>query len=130
MTTEDYEKMIRNAFEEIFNRKDPNAVDKFFAKDVTLHVGKETMQGLDEGKRIVKERNAAIPDYHCTIDDIIIMGNKAAVRWHSRGKAIKDFAEFKSGMSINYTGITIFERKDNLISNLWRYSTFIDVVKK
>jgi len=127
MTTEDYEKMIRKAFEDIFNRKNFNAADNFFAKDVILNVGKDTIKGLEEAKRIIKERSTAIPDYHCTIDDIIIMGDKAAVRWHSRGKAIKDFAEFKAATPVNYVGITLFERKDNLISKLWRYSTFIDI---
>lgn len=127
MESQKYEKMLRAFFNEVINQKDLNAIPKFLSQDILMHDGKTTIKGIDEGKRILKERNAAIPDFHCTLDDIIIMGEKAAVRWHCTGKALKDFADFKAEKNINYSGITIFEMKDNHLIRLWEYGTAVDV---
>lgn len=90
--------------------------------------GKDTIHGAQEGKQLIKKRSEAIPDYHCTVDDILVAGNKAAVRWHSTGKAIKDFANFKAGKNTNYSGMSMFELKDGLIVKVWEYGTAVDIV--
>ncbi len=127
MKDQEYEKVLRQAYEEILNQKKFDISDRIFAKDVVMYDGKDTVRGLEEGKRLIRERSEAVPNFHTTIDDILISGNKAAVRWHSSGKAIRDFADFKAGQETKYEGVTVFEMQNNLISKLWQYGTAIDI---
>jgi len=130
MKEQEYENLLRDAYEQVLNRKNVDASDKIFSKDVTMYDGKDIVKGLEEAKKLIRARSEAIPNFHCTIEDILISKNKAAVRWKCSGKAIKDFANFKANKEICYQGVTIFEAKDNRIVRLWQYGTAVDIVPK
>jgi steroid delta-isomerase-like uncharacterized protein len=58
------------------------AYDEVLAADVVLHSATgEDVRGLKEFKKRVSEHGAAFPDSHVTIDDMIVEGNKAVVRY-------------------------------------------------
>ena len=56
--------------------------DKMFATNCVLHSATgEDVQGLKELKKRASEHGGAFPDTHIIINDMIVEGNKAAVRY-------------------------------------------------
>jgi len=57
------------------------AIDEFFATDYVTHGGHYvTHGGLKDYKRSISELYSAFPDIHFTIDDMVVEGDKVAVR--------------------------------------------------
>lgn len=124
---QNYEKFLRELYEDVLNQKNFAVLDKFFSRDIIIHDGRRMLKGLEEAKRTIKERSDAIPDFYCQLEDILIEGNKAVVRWRSTGNPVKDFVDFRTGKEFHYRGMTLFEKSDNLIVRLWEYATLMDV---
>ena len=127
MGEQDYEKMICEMYEQIINKKDADAADRYFTKDVVMEDGRLTINGLEEAKRLIKERSEAIPDYKCKVDDVVISKNKGVARWEAHGMPLKDTGDFKAGKPIDYRGITLFELDGDKVSRVWQYGTGVDI---
>lgn len=81
MSTEQNKNTIRRIFEEAFNKKDLSSLDNLASKDVIINYSDiaEPVRGLSTFKKVRSESNAAFPDVHFTIEDIIAEGDKVAV---------------------------------------------------
>jgi predicted ester cyclase len=73
--SQDYKEMINRLFEEVWNKGNAEAADEFYAPG-------DYLEGL---KQVARELNAAFPDYHVTINDMVVEGDKIAVYWTGRG---------------------------------------------
>jgi len=57
-------------------------IDELFATDVVFHGGTgEDTCGLKDVKQSTSEWYSAFPDNYFTLDDIVVEGDKVAVRW-------------------------------------------------
>jgi len=60
--------------------------DELYATNIVLHPGMgEDIHGLKDFKQYVSNLCDAFPDLHVTIDDIIVEGDKVAVRFTTTG---------------------------------------------
>ena len=80
--------LIHRFFEE-FNKGKTAAmaiIDELYATDIIFHssTGKDIC-GLKDYKQFSSELFDALPDAHATIDDMIVEGDKVAVRWTMTG---------------------------------------------
>lgn len=61
-------------------------MDELYATDVVVHGGGgEDIHGLKKYKQYVSELLSAIPDFHFTINDMVVEGDKVAVRFTTSG---------------------------------------------
>ncbi len=125
---ESLEKIVRGLFIDIFTHKNFDLVDSLFSKDAVIYAGKEKVEGRDKIKELITLRSHAIPDFQFTLEDILIDGNKVAIRWRATGHATKDVAGFKAGHSADYWGSSMWEiNEDGRIHKDWYNSSTIDV---
>ena len=62
------------------------AIDELFATDYVEHGGGgEETHGLKDYKQSISELFSAFPDIHFTLDDMVVEGDKAAVRFTFSG---------------------------------------------
>jgi hypothetical protein len=62
------------------------AIDKFYATDVVVHSGVGVdICGLKDFKQYHSGSYDAFPDVHFTIDDMVVEGDKAAMRYTMTG---------------------------------------------
>ncbi len=88
MSTNEIKALIHR-FVEGFNKGKTAAmavIDELYATDIVFHssTGKD-IYGLKDYKQFSSEFFDAMPDAHATINDIIVEGGKAAVRWTMTG---------------------------------------------
>lgn len=88
MSVEEKMALVRHIIEEA-NKGKGNAItvmDKFYANDFVIHGGTgEEIHGLNNWKQHYSELLDAIPDLHLIIDDMVVEGDKVAVRWTITG---------------------------------------------
>jgi predicted ester cyclase len=88
MSAKDLKTLYRRSFEE-WNKGKAAAmavIDKDNATNVVYHRGTgEDIRGLKAVKQFMSEFYDAFPDFHVTIDDIVVEGDKAVVRYSYTG---------------------------------------------
>jgi len=70
---------------------DVDALDALLSPDYRRHGGYPRPQDLTAFKATIVATREAFPDLETIIDDIVIEGDMAAIRWHSSGTHLNSF---------------------------------------
>ncbi|MEN4473394.1 ester cyclase [Mycolicibacterium cosmeticum] len=76
---------IRAAWAAAWDRGEVDAIDELLADRYRRIGANGTGLGREEFKASITATRTAFPDLLTTIDDIVVEGDRAAVRWHSTG---------------------------------------------
>lgn len=68
-----------------WGRGEVDALDSLLSPSYLRHGGDGRPQGPDALKAAIVSIREAFPDLVTTIDDIVVDGDRAAIRWHSSG---------------------------------------------
>ncbi|MEU6348175.1 ester cyclase [Streptomyces sp. NPDC047072] len=82
---------IAAVWSEAWGQGDVNALDTLLSPDYLRHGTDPHPQTLDAFKAAIVSTRAAFPDLATVIDDIVIEGDRAAIRWHSSGTHVNGF---------------------------------------
>jgi len=83
--------LIEKVWEAAWGQGDVDALDTLLSPAYLRHGGDPHPQGLDALKAAIVSTRAAFPDLVTTVDDIVIEGDRAAIRWHSSGTQTNPF---------------------------------------
>lgn len=116
-------KLTRAFYEDVFNKHDPNAADKYIAANGVDH---SPMPGQKPGLAGVKATFAAMfkamPDLHATVDDILVDGDRVVARVTLTGTAKNALGPMKpTGKKIKVTGLDYLVIKDGKLIERWGY---------
>jgi steroid delta-isomerase-like uncharacterized protein len=108
---------------ELFNSDALEAVGDLVAVDYLLHGAAGAaidVQGVDGFKRRVAGLRAAFPDYHATVDAVIVEGDTAAVRYSGQGTHKGPFRGLTpTSKQISYSGMFFLRIAANRIAEEW-----------
>jgi steroid delta-isomerase-like uncharacterized protein len=76
---------IQAAWEAAWDRGEVDALDDLLAADYRRIGGSGSNQGLAEFKASITATRSAFPDLLTVVDEVIVEGDRAAIRWHSAG---------------------------------------------
>lgn len=76
---------IQQVWEAAWDRGEVDALDKLFSPDYLRFGTSRSGQGLADFKASIVSTRGAFPDLLTVVDEIVIEGDRAAVRWHSTG---------------------------------------------
>jgi predicted ester cyclase len=80
MSTEDNKSFIRQRFEAAWNSNNSAALDELYSPDNIHHSGSTTGRlGPNEMRGMIKAWRDAIPDYRCSIENVVAEGDTVAV---------------------------------------------------
>jgi len=88
MSAKDLKALVRRFFEQASMGKGVTfaAIDKLFVADYVEHGGSgEDTRGIKDYKQSISEFYSAVPDVHVTINDMVVEGDKVAVRFTLSG---------------------------------------------
>ena len=94
MSVKDLKALVRRFFEGSNKGKAAAmaVIDELFATNIVYHGGGgEEIRGLKDYKQSTSESYNASPDLHFTIDDMVVEGDKVAVRWTMTGTLTGEF---------------------------------------
>jgi steroid delta-isomerase-like uncharacterized protein len=83
MVTEEHKALVRRFVDEFWSGGNLAAADELMAADAVIH---EPAVGTPAGlKAFASEFRAAFPDWHATVEELIVEGDRVAERWTGRG---------------------------------------------
>ena len=84
MATEEIKALVHHLFEEWNKGKESfmAVLDELCATDIIYHSGGgQEIRGLKDFKKSMSEFYSAFPDNHVTLDDVVVEGDKVAIRY-------------------------------------------------
>ena len=130
MAMDQREATVRAYLEEVFNRHDLSALDKYLAEDFVSHwLDEQDFRGLPPWKEAMAAFFDAFPDAAYTLDDMFFSGDKGVWRgtWHAEQR--RDWQGIPAtGRKATWTAIIIGRFAGNKLAEDWvqydRYSLF------
>jgi len=115
--------VIANRFvHDLWSDGDLTVIDKLFADDYTNHTPlRGQLPGRDGVKQFVSRWHTAFPDVNVTVDLLVVDGDRAAVRWTSRGTQLGGILGIApTGQYVTLSGITLFTARSGVIVESWQ----------
>ncbi len=113
--------LSRRIFEDVWNRKNLNAIDDLISTDYVHHDASSLVaSGVDGYKQFVKSYLNAFPDARFTIDDAFTDGQNEITRWTVSGTHEGELAGIpRTGRRFSVTGISIARIANGKITESW-----------
>jgi steroid delta-isomerase-like uncharacterized protein len=108
-------------FEEVWNKGNRAAIAEMLGPEAVLHEGGTDSVGPEGFYGFYDRLNAAFSDFHVTVHDTIVEGDRACVRWtctcKHTGNALGIPATYKT---VHVTGISILRIADGRMVEGWQ----------
>ena len=110
MSHQELKAAVRRFFDEVWNRGNVEAAGDFLAPEFVAHNFLDVhIVGPREYGEAVTAYRAVFPDFHTTLEDVLVDGDRVVVRGTDRGTHRADFLGFPaSGRELTTTWIEIF----------------------
>jgi steroid delta-isomerase-like uncharacterized protein len=126
MSAEEIKEFYRRAVEEIWHKGNLTVVDELVPTDFVIHRATgEHIHGPEDFKQFVSATRSAFPDVHFTIDDILVEGDKVAVRWTMTATHKGELRGIPpTGKKVTIWGISMYRIVGGKFVEIWeRYDT-------
>jgi predicted ester cyclase len=116
MTLENNRKAAYDFFDQIWNKKDESAIDRFIALDAAGNDPKFGV-GRESFREQWKKWQAAFPDLHFDVQEVIVEGNRVVSRWHLTGThtGAEFLGQAPTGNKVSVDGVSIDTIKDGIV---------------
>jgi steroid delta-isomerase-like uncharacterized protein len=121
VAADDHRALVRRYYEELWNRWDLALVDVLLADDLAFRgsLGVQ-VQGRAGFRRYVELVRSAFPDFHNTVEELLVDGDRVAARLTYRGTHRGPlFGLAPSGRAVRYAGLALFQIRDGRIADGW-----------
>ncbi|WP_020659939.1 ester cyclase [Amycolatopsis benzoatilytica] len=107
---------IQKAWEAAWDRGEVAALDSLLSPAYRRIESGGAEHGRDEFKASIVSTRAAFPNLSTVVDEIVVEGDRAAVRWHSSGAHTQSFLGVPAtNRSVEVNGATFARFRDDLI---------------
>lgn len=129
---EDNKRLYMRLANEVLNGKDLSVVDELLDPQFTEHVAGERRQVGPEGfKAARRRRNAAFPDWHVVVDDLIAEGDKVVVRAKGHGTHKGEFMGIAAtGKRVTVGWIAIYRVAYGKLAEHWQNIDDLGLLKQ
>jgi predicted ester cyclase len=83
--------LVEKVWSAAWGQGDVDALDVLLSPEYLRHGGDPHPLDLNAFKAAIISTRAAFPDLVTTIDDLVVEGDRAAIRWHSSGTHVNSF---------------------------------------
>ena len=130
--SEENKELERRMYEEIYNKKNLNAVEQFYATDWVGHPSLPGVPpGLDGVKQLMKHDYLALPDMQVKLEDMLAEGDKIACRWTATATHKGEFMGMPAtNKQVTMTGVHIDRIAGGKIVETWNYSDMMGLMQQ
>ena len=121
MSDDELRAAVRRFFDEVWNKGNVGETGAFLASEFVSHNTFDVrIVGPSEYGGAVTAYRAAFPDLHTTLEDVLVDGDRVAVRGTDRGTHRGDFRGLPaSGREVTTTWIEIFRMENGKAAEGW-----------
>jgi len=126
------ESVMREWFEQLWNQKKLDTIDRLFAADGIAHgLTGEVMKGPEAFKPFYSAFSGAFPDIHIEVLRTIVQGEFVVVHNHVTGRHAGHTLGFAAtGRSAEFEGVTIARIVDGKIVEGWNFYDFLSMYQQ
>jgi steroid delta-isomerase-like uncharacterized protein len=120
-------------FEEVWNKANPDAIDKYFAADGHCFGLPEPTSILtrDQYKDVYAQFLSAFPGIRVQVDEVLAEGDRIAIRWTASMTHTGDALGFSpTGRSVVMGGSSFCTCRDGKIIDAWNFMDFTKVLQQ
>jgi steroid delta-isomerase-like uncharacterized protein len=112
---EAHKALVRQFVDEFWSRGNLDAANDLMARDAVIH---EPVAGTPEDlKAVATAMRAAFPDWHSTVEEMIVEGDRVAERWTGRGTHRGEFQGIPpTGKRVVVPGVVFYRIADGKIA--------------
>ncbi len=131
MSAEDVGRIVRRYIEDVWNRGDLAALDALTTPAFAYHLGGQPPRDRSAFGQFIRATHVAFPDWRVEILDIIVEGQRAAVRWSGRVTHEGPFRGIApTGRTITVSGINVYEVTDGRIAVEWEQTDSLGMLQQ
>jgi predicted SnoaL-like aldol condensation-catalyzing enzyme len=128
MSQEENKAMVRDFFEEVWNKGNLDHLNEVYSPDFKLHAlwqntsagGAIEASGIEPAKQVIGGWLAGFPDMHVTVDDQVAEGDKVGSRHSSHGTHTNAFMGMPpTGKEATITGMTLTRIENGKMVEAW-----------
>lgn len=122
MSTEENKALVRETFEEMWNKGNLSAIEKVYSHDYVGHdpALPEPIKGIEGAKQYVTMFRSAFPDAHVTFEDQLAEGDRVVTRYTGTGTHKGDLMGIApTGKHVSVSGVVIDRISGNKIVEEW-----------
>ena len=126
-TVNELKAFIQTYTDDVWNRHNPNAIDKYFTPDYVQHdVSYPAVKTREDYKGWAQALQDGLSGLHVAIDDIIAEDGKAVKRWTASGVHSATFLGIPAtNKRVTFSGTTAYRVTANQVVESWYvYDTF------
>ena len=121
MSVVESKQIAREFIDEIYNKGNIEAANKFVTPKFIFHARGEDIEGIEEFKEWISSDRAVFPDIQFTFIDSIVEGGKVAVVWIVEGTHEKEFRGIPAThKKFETVGMNVFHFEGNKIKEAWQ----------
>jgi len=112
--------LIEEMFDEVINKGDLDAADQLFTEDFVDHGPFGDIKGRDAFKTLVAQWRAAVPDVHCSVENVFADGDSVAWLVRTTGTHTGDGLGFPAtGKGFETVSANIARLRDGKVEEHW-----------
>ena len=131
-TPEDNEELHRRITEEIWEKRNFDAIDELVAEDFVLHDPSmpEPIRGPDEYREMA-ETGAGVIDGPIEMDQLLSMDDYVVARWTQRGTHVGEMGGIEpTNEEVTITGIDINRFEDGKLAESWTEVNLLNMLMR
>jgi steroid delta-isomerase-like uncharacterized protein len=133
VTTLENKELIRRMYSEGYNPESLDRMGEWFGEDFVVHLAgaPEPVRGLAAYRQIREAFFAAFPDVHNLIEELIVEGDKVAVRERYRGTYVGEFRGVPpTGRAFEMASIDIYRVANGKIAEVWSMPDMLGLLRQ
>jgi steroid delta-isomerase-like uncharacterized protein len=113
--TEAHKALVQQFVDEFWNSGKLDAADELMTRDAIIH---EPVAGTSEDlKAVATMIRSAFPDWHSSVEEMLVEGDRVAERWTGRGTHRGEFQGIRpTGKSVAVPGVVFYRIADGKIA--------------
>jgi steroid delta-isomerase-like uncharacterized protein len=112
---------------DVYNSHRLGDFDALLTEDCIIERDGTEAHGREAVKRVLGQLYRAVPDLEYRVDDAVMSGDKAAIRWEGHGTHRGEYQGVApTGLPMSYAGITFIELRGGQIVHLWVSTNLLD----
>jgi predicted ester cyclase len=131
MGDDDIRALATDAFARFNQGENRDAFFDAYDPDVALHGYPGDLQGLDGLRRFHEALWGAFPDAHLTVEDLVVEGDRAALRYRLRGTHRGHYLGVApTGLGFDVEGLTLLRLADGRVVEEWHSPTELAILRQ
>jgi predicted ester cyclase len=127
----DNRKLVARFYDEVLNQGQVELLDELAARDFVEHGTPPLPPGLDGFKEFVGQVVERFPDFHFTVHEWIVEGDRVVVRGSAAGTHSGPFLGIEAtGRRVTWTAIHIWRIADGRLAERWSEADVLGIVRQ